>query len=165
MKHLSLRPILALALCICLAITLMTAFSPTRSAYAATTIAAACPTLNYAPGKFNLVAGSRDQWTTCKGNTMDLNMQTDGNFVLYMNGGPIWATNTTDLGFAKGVHAIFQSDGNLVVYDTEGNGVYAPWASNTNGKGATDFALQNDGNLVIYNASHKALWASNTCCH
>src|SRR5947209_1752048 len=47
--------------------------------------------------------------------------------------------------------AIFQSDGNFVVY----NGGRPVWSSSTNGKvGASGYlALQADGNIVVYNGS------------
>jgi len=55
-----------------------------------------------------------------------------------------------------------QLDGNLVLYNTGGQPI---WASGTVSKpddpGAW-LALQTDGNLVIYSTSGTALWASNT---
>ena len=57
-------------------------------------------------------------------------MQSDGNFVIYVNGpkpmsGPIWASNTNGKG---GVRVVMQDDRNIVIYNT----VNAPiWASNT----------------------------------
>ena len=82
-------------------------------------------------------------------------MQGDGNFVLYDNGRPRWATNTTYLGTVMAV----QGDGNLVVYGPGG----ALWASGTAGSGAGDFlAMQDDGNLVLYSAAGRAVWATNT---
>lgn len=58
-----------------------------------------------------------------------------------------------------------QPDGNLVVYDENGQ---ARWASNTFGSGDhTQF--QPDGNLVVYNSANQPLRTgpvpSNTCCH
>src|SRR5260370_3994550 len=146
MKHPSLRRVLALTLCLCLAVTLLTVFFPIRSASAAT----ASPkngrqTVNYAPGHFRLSAGTRVQWTTCRGNTMDLNMQNDGNFVLYLNGQPIWASNTSNLLIASAGWATFQTDSNLVVYNyyntTIPPSLGAAWASGTNGRHATSFSL------------------------
>ena len=166
MKHLSLKHVLALALCTCLAVTLLTAFSSTRSAHAAT--ASTCQTLRYTPGNFSLVitgtANTRKQWTTCAGNTMDLQMQYDGNFVLYLNGHPIWATNTSGL-TAIGSYVKFQSDGNIVVHDISTiSGPYIAWASGTHDKGATELALQSDGNVVIYAASGP-IWSTHTNGH
>jgi hypothetical protein len=168
MKHLSLRRVLALALCICLVVTLLTAFSPTRSAHAATTKATACQTLRYTPGTFSLVitgtANTRKEWTTCAGNTMDLQMQYDGNFVLYLNGHPIWATNTSGL-TAIGSYVKFQSDGNIVVHDISTiSGPYIAWASHTQNQGATGLSLQSDGNVVIYAASGP-IWSTHTNGH
>src|SRR5215469_12563139 len=52
MKHPFLRHVLTLAVCACLAVTLVTAFFPARSAHAATTSAASCQNYNYSPGQF-----------------------------------------------------------------------------------------------------------------
>jgi hypothetical protein len=52
---------------------------------------------------------------------------------------------------------IFQSDGNLVWYQTHYDQV--KWATNTNAKGATKLSFQVDGNIVIYNSAGRALWA------
>lgn len=59
---------------------------------------------------------------------------------------------------SKRFMAIFQQDGNFVVYDN-GRPI---WASGTNGRGATRLTFQNDGNLVIYTARTQPLWSSNT---
>ena len=56
---------------------------------------------------------------------------------------------------------IFQTDGNLVVYDENDQ---ARWSSRTNGRGGTRADFQTDGNLVVYNGS-TPLWASGTAGH
>jgi len=87
-------------------------------------------------------------------------MQHDGNLVLYrfINGQvlePLWATGTN---WGNNHRAVFQGDGNLVVYNQYG----APlWASHTHGSGSS-LNLQGDGNLVIYDVHGNALWASGT---
>jgi hypothetical protein len=56
---------------------------------------------------------------------------------------------------------IMQSDGNVVLYDSES---WPLWATNTGG-GLIDpleFIMQSDGNLVLYDTSSQAKWASNT---
>ena len=81
--------------------------------------------------------------------------QADGNLVLKDETGRVrWSTNT---GRNTGAAAVWQEDGNLVVYQ-ENRPI---WASNTGGIGAY-LVLQTDGNLVIYDASDKPIWASNT---
>ncbi|HYN96809.1 MAG TPA: hypothetical protein VES42_23455 [Pilimelia sp.] len=53
-----------------------------------------------------------------------------------------------------------QTDGNLVIYDRSNR---ARWASNTQGRGATQLLFQHDGNLVLYRSGYSgAVWASNT---
>ncbi|KAL6466291.1 hypothetical protein MHYP_G00264240 [Metynnis hypsauchen] len=53
--------------------------------------------------------------------------------------------------------AIFQDDGNFVVY-----GWKPVWASDTYGKPVTRLVMQGDGNLVLYTNEGQPLWASNT---
>jgi len=54
---------------------------------------------------------------------------------------------------------IYQTDGNLVLYNSSNAAV---WASNTNGQPAWRTYMQPDGNLVVYSAEGQAIWASNT---
>ncbi|MCW8878883.1 MAG: hypothetical protein OQK51_17670 [Kangiellaceae bacterium] len=87
-------------------------------------------------------------------------MQHDGNLVLYrFNNGqigePLWATGTN---WGSQHRAIFQGDGNLVVYNQHGNPL---WASHTHGSG-NRLIQQSDGNLVIYNSYGQPVWASHT---
>lgn len=80
-------------------------------------------------------------------------MQSDGNLVLYTTGTPgtgprraCWATNKYDKGLNS--YAIYQDDGNFVVY--YGFGAYTPlWASNT----------QNDGGTTVNINRYGQLWA------
>ena len=89
-------------------------------------------------------------------NSRVLVLQLDGNLVIYSNGRPVWASNTS--GKSPGVLRM-QSDGNLVLYDANGRPV---WASNTSGKGKGSLRMQSDGNLVMYNAGGRPYWASQT---
>ena len=57
-----------------------------------------------------------------------------------------------------GDHAVLQYDGNLVLFDANGQTL---WSSNTSTAGCANLVVQEDGNLVLYNATH-AVWASNT---
>ena len=86
-----------------------------------------------------------------------LDMQTDGNLVLYHHGvGAIWATGTN----GKGGHtATMQSDGNFVLYTA---GSKALWSSTTSSHPGSWLDVQDDGNLVVYGPGGHALWASHT---
>jgi hypothetical protein len=88
----------------------------------------------------------------------NLRLQSDGNLVLTHAGvGAIWSSRT------NGKHAqklIYQYDNNIVIYNTDGNPI---WATNTS-SGQTHYdalILQNDGNLVLYEDSW-AKWATGT---
>jgi hypothetical protein len=84
--------------------------------------------------------------------------QSDGNLVLYQNGGEaLWSTDTYGSG---GRVLAMQDDGNLVLYTADG---YPVWASGTSGYPGAWLAIQNDGNLVIYH--YRAIWASGTSGH
>jgi hypothetical protein len=53
----------------------------------------------------------------------------------------------------------YQSDGNLVLYRSDG---FPMWHANRSGTSPGMAVMQDDGNLVIYDASNQAVWASNT---
>ncbi|MGU7813833.1 protease pro-enzyme activation domain-containing protein [Burkholderia sp. AW49-1] len=79
--------------------------------------------------------------------THELLMQDDGNLVLYntTNGAAVWNTGTYG---NPGAYAVFQTDGNFVVYSANGT---ALWYSATYGhSGAQYLAVQDDGNMVMY---------------
>jgi hypothetical protein len=85
-----------------------------------------------------------------------LDMQTDGNLVVYGNGCVIWASGTNGTG--SGDYLAMQTDGNLIIYTSAGVPV---WSSRTNGTGSGDYlAMQADGNLVVYNSSGSQVWAA-----
>jgi len=87
-----------------------------------------------------------------------LRLQTDGNLVLYEEGGRvIWATNTSG---KQAGYLVLQIDGNLVLYAENGA---ALWASESAGPAGDNyyFQLNDDGNLVIYN-DRIPVWSSNT---
>ncbi len=94
-------------------------------------------------------------YRSCDGR-FSLDMQTDGNLVLYLYGSALWATGTYG---TDGEVATMQGDGNFVLYGKTSN---ALWASATYGHSGAHLALQNDGNLVVYGANDAALWASGT---
>jgi subtilase family serine protease len=74
-------------------------------------------------------------------------MQGDGNLVLYntTNGAAVW--NSRTYGNA-GAYAVFQNDGNFVVYSANGAVL---WYSATYGQsGSQHLSVQDDGNMVIY---------------
>ena len=93
------------------------------------------------------------------------NMQDDGNFVLlasshFHSKNAIWASKSHGKG--KGPYRlVMQSDGNLVIYDSNNK---ATWATGTDKKGAPGHKLimQDDGNLVIYDGHNKPTWSSET---
>lgn len=88
-----------------------------------------------------------------------LNMQGDGNLVLYGPGGKYrWDSATHGQSVTQ---TVMQGDGNFVIYGPGG----ALWASGTHGHPGAWLVVQNDGNLVIYDPSGNALWATGTYIH
>ena len=87
-----------------------------------------------------------------------LTMQENGNLALKTAGGTntLWQTNTHNKGAE---YVSMQTDGNLVMYTSNGKPV---WASDTNNWGDSSLSLQTDGNLVMYTSASKAVWASDT---
>jgi hypothetical protein len=78
----------------------------------------------------------------------------DGNFVIYdwAHGTGTWGPGTQG---HPGAYAIFQTDGNLVVYDVNGT---ALWNSGTSGTYAERLDLNDDGRIIIW----KSAWNSGT---
>jgi hypothetical protein len=74
-------------------------------------------------------------------------------------------TDAELLSSGNGYFAVFQIDGNFILYNSEN---FIPsnviWASGSNGKGARPrrITMQNDGDLVIYDGEGYATWASGT---
>jgi hypothetical protein len=87
-----------------------------------------------------------------------LDMQTDGNLVLYdVADNPLWSSNTHG---TNGYVAVMQGDGNFVVYNRTDD--RALWSSGTSGLLRGRLNLQTDGNLVVYDIENVRYWASNT---
>ena len=74
-----------------------------------------------------------------------LEMQTDGNLVIYCRGKYIWQSGTGGIDIRDGLN--FQWDGNLVLYRKDGK---VAWSSGTSLKDGNHLILQDDGNLVLY---------------
>jgi RHS repeat-associated protein len=81
-------------------------------------------------------------------------MNTDGNFFIYdwAHGTGTWGPGTQG---HPGAYAIFQTDGNLVVYSASG---VALWNSGTSGTYAERLDLNDDGRIIIW----KSAWNSGT---
>lgn len=84
--------------------------------------------------------------------TYDAVLQSDGNFVVYKNSVPVWASWT---GGTRASRLVMQPDGNLVLYNPAGAAVWASW---TPGRGPSSIYIQSDGNLAIYNAQGQPTW-------
>jgi hypothetical protein len=82
-------------------------------------------------------------------------MQYDGNLVTYAGSRAVWSSGTAG---NYGNYAIFQNDGNFVVYNA-GNGPL--WWSTTWGVGANNLKLQDDGNIHIYANSTEKFTSDN----
>jgi hypothetical protein len=54
---------------------------------------------------------------------------------------------------------VLQGDGNLVAYDSQGNGI---WDSSTVGSGAIECVMRSDGNLLLRDRNGRVVWATNT---
>jgi len=85
-----------------------------------------------------------------------LNMQPDGNLVMYGPAGQVWQSGTIG---NPGAFVTMQNAGNLVVY--RGDGVPL-WAQPTTYYAGSRLVMQDDRNLVIYAPNGVAVWASNT---
>lgn len=87
-----------------------------------------------------------------------LDMQSDGNLVLYGTGLVLWDSGTA--GDAPD-YATMQGDGNFVIYKA-GKAVWSSGTDQLVKNQSFVLSVQNDGNVVIYSPTDKALWASYT---
>lgn len=104
------------------------------------------------------------QRVTATGCYYRLDMQTDGNMVLYAGQGvshALWVSNTE----GRGGYAVFQTDANFVIYDWNDLPV---WSSGLVNGNTAWLDVQNDGNVVIYATGTRTcfgqcpLWATGT---
>jgi hypothetical protein len=85
---------------------------------------------------------------------ISLSLLTDGDLVLRDEHGRVtWSTGT----HARGARAVFQADGNLVVYQ----GDQTVWSSRTDGHDGATLVLQADGAMRI-RYGNTALWSTGT---
>ncbi len=87
------------------------------------------------------------------------------NSITKTNGGTqfkqIWSSDDGK-GRSKGGHTLkMQPDGNLVIYNIYGQGV---WSTGTFGKGNGPYkvTMQDDGNVVLYDSTNMVLWSTGT---
>jgi hypothetical protein len=103
--------------------------------------------------------------SSCNG-VYQLIMQSDGNLVIYQNGGAIWATGTNQYGTGGNPDAaVMQSDGNFVIYNYQNfpnNDWRYVWDTGTNGNPGAVLGLRSDGNLMVIAPNGAVLWQSGT---
>ncbi len=98
----------------------------------------------------------KGDFLTSPNNLYTLNLQDDGNLVLYdLNLGQkaIWVSHTYNMAVSR---AVMQSDGNFVIYGYPDS----IWATNTYNQDGAFIVLQDDGTLVLYGTT--PIWTSNT---
>ncbi|MGW0999651.1 hypothetical protein [Streptomyces sp. NPDC002520] len=89
-------------------------------------------------------------------NRMRITMLRSGALVISDENGVIrWSSRTT----GSGNRAVFQDDGNLVVYASDGRSL---WTSGTAGHSGARLVIQNDGNVTIQTSTGALLWAAGT---
>lgn len=126
----------------------------------------------------NQLPNLQNVWATCGGSQIGpngaleslshlsagnntLNLQSDGNLVLYHSvngsGSPtsLWSSNTSGAG---GVELKLQPDGNLVLYNAARSSI---WASGTDGSNPGYLILGTDASLRLWDASGNNVWSSN----
>ncbi|GAA1233512.1 hypothetical protein GCM10009665_24740 [Kitasatospora nipponensis] len=96
--------------------------------------------------------------TSLSSPVVHLDMQADGNLVLYRTstGRALWSSSTWG---HPGASAVLQADGNLVVYDTDHN---ALWDSRTWTTRGAELVVQDDANAVIYDGDGRPVWSTGT---
>jgi hypothetical protein len=94
------------------------------------------------------------QHLTSSNNQYTVEMQADGNLVLYGQGQALWASWTEG---NPGAWVAMQSDGNLVVYASSGRPLWATMSLAGTNLGYY-LTIQVNGNAVIYTSSGQATW-------
>jgi VCBS repeat-containing protein len=82
-----------------------------------------------------------------------LTMQVDGDLVLEHNSTVVWSSGTS----SPGASALLQGDGNLVVYSSTSQ---ALWATNTDGNPSSYLVLSDDGKLALLSPEGGTLWSA-----
>lgn len=109
------------------------------------------------------LSGSPPQGFVTSNREFQLDMQPDGNLVLYNNySRPLWSTST---GGNPGAFVAMQGDGNLVVYSSSGQ---ALWSSETGGSAGvpgSSLVLSANGNLSIEAPNGASVWETGALDH
>lgn len=117
------------------------------------------PVAPAAPGCGKLVANQSlglDQAATSCDGRFALVQQSDGNLVLYRDGGKaLWSTQTMGKG---GQTTVMQDDGNLVIYGASG----AIWSSQTWGHPGAWLGIHDDGSLIVHDTDGTPIWWDGT---
>ena len=82
-----------------------------------------------------------------------LTMQADGNLTLHHGATVVWSSGTS----SAGAHALLQGDGNLVVYSTTSQPL---WATNTDGNPGAYLVVTDDGKVSLLSAAGGVLWSA-----
>jgi hypothetical protein len=108
---------------------------------------------HFAP--FNLVASQ-----SLTVGDLTLVMQSDGNLVVYRDGVSTWESGTNYWpSRCTTCYAGFQSDGNLVLYSSSGNGEYTPyWSTGTNGHPGAQLVLSDAAPFLSIVVKSSQLW-------
>jgi hypothetical protein len=80
-------------------------------------------------------------------------MQSNGNLVLHQGGTVVWSSGTA----SAGAHAVLQGDGNLVVYSSVAQPL---WATNTDANPGAYLVVTDDGKVAILSTSGGTLWSA-----
>lgn len=127
-----------------------------RAVWATTTLVAVGSNDNpYAPGTLDRGQSLRSgQRLVSPNGAMQAVMQSDGNFVVYVNGKATWYTRSSGW---PGAYVVLQTDGNFVLYTSGGA---ALWSARTNGTAGNQLIIGNDGDLRLYTPLGQVPWQS-----
>ncbi|KAJ4172202.1 hypothetical protein NW754_002390 [Fusarium falciforme] len=90
--------------------------------------------------------------------SVELKMQEDGKLAIYWEGECRFQTTDEERGDIDGIR--IQEDGNFVIYDNDGNAVWASDTAEPTGDSSVEVVVQDDGNVVLYKKT--AIWCSET---
>ncbi|KAK6502515.1 hypothetical protein TWF506_003096 [Arthrobotrys conoides] len=90
--------------------------------------------------------------------SVEFKMQEDGKIAVYWGGECRFQNTAQQRSDVKGIY--MQTDGNLCMYDNNGEPIWHTDTAGSTGDSTVICAVQNDGNVVLYKGT--PIWSSNT---
>lgn len=108
-------------------------------------------------GDFDFTGDGGNDYLCSQSHQYQLIFQTDGNLVeydLWNNRRVVWSPNTYGVG---AVRAVFQDDGNFVIYQKDNCALWGTGTNNYNGDSGNELVIDNNSQVYIYGTEGEIL--------